>query len=130
MASEPEQIWYNTVYQNSSGRALRGEKQGSKNRSPKFKSKRQDHGLCPNPRGKSFPSTPSKKLPQPPHFLRGLPRRLAGQKVLPFDEPRGFGCSEIINSLNSFRCRFSQTFTVDNCHAFSSAASFTFGRRK
>ncbi|MFY0128301.1 hypothetical protein P3K64_21660, partial [Bacillus cytotoxicus] len=55
---------------------------------------------------------------------------MAGQKVLPFDEPRGFGYSEIVNSLNSFRWRSSQTFTVDNCHVFSSAASFTFGRRK
>ncbi|EDN9928023.1 hypothetical protein GJ141_15430 [Listeria monocytogenes] len=90
---------------------------------------KKDRGAA-TPQGRSSPLTPSKKLPQPPQFLRGLPRRLAGQKVLPFDEPRGFWCSKIINSLNSFRCRSSQTFTVDNCHMFSSAARFTFGRRK
>jgi hypothetical protein len=32
--------------------------------------------------------------------------------------PRGFGCSEIVNSLNSLRYRSSQAFTVDNCYVF------------
>ena len=52
---------------------------------------------------------------------RSLQRGLFIQKVLPFDEPRGFGCSEIVNSLNSFRYRSSQTFTFNNCHVLPSS---------
>ena len=80
-------------------------------------------GFAQTQQGNDSPAPPLIKPPTPDSFGGSLAGR---QESNVFDSmPRGFGCSEIVNSLNSFRYRFSQTFTVDNCHVFSSAASFT-----
>lgn len=77
-----------------------------------------NRGRCPNPPGEIFPCTPSQKLPQPPQFLRGLPRRLAGQNGGRFDKPRGSWQSESVNSLSSFRYRFIPVPLTDTTSSF------------
>ena len=75
----------------------------------------------PKPTREKLPLDPLQKAPPTPSLFEGAPSPVGRQKQKFLQCREGSGLAKFINFLNSFPL-VSQTFTVDECHVFRSAA--------